>query len=193
MVQLHELFRGDDGVMVRYLGIVHKERFCREGLHGKAPCQGAVRSNRAGLQPFLQGWQDVAGQISGICPGIGQHLMVLIQALHDVKGFLGRIVKTLVGVPLQLGQVIKKGSGCFLGRPPYLIHHTVFPFQACKQVLGHLPVKGAVTSGCTVLPGEYQPALPGLKPVIWFWDKASYVCFPLCNHCQGRRLDTAAG
>ena len=41
--------------------------------------------------------------------------MVLIEALHNIQRILGRIIKPLIGIPLQLRQVIEKGRLRLLG------------------------------------------------------------------------------
>ena len=45
---------------------------------------GFVRALIAGLQAFLDGGDHVGADIAGIGPWISQHLMIFIQALHDV-------------------------------------------------------------------------------------------------------------
>ena len=71
------------------------------------PGNGGVFAPGHGLHPLCEGGDDVRRQIAGIGAGIGQSLVPLIQALHDVQRLLGAHLIQAVGVPLQFGQVIQ--------------------------------------------------------------------------------------
>ena len=53
MVQLYELLRRYDGMVVRYLLIIHKRRLSHNLLIHQAPGQFPVRTHAAGLQALL--------------------------------------------------------------------------------------------------------------------------------------------
>ena len=84
MIQLHELLRGDNGVVIRHLGIVDKKRLFRKGTIRKTACQSLVGAYGAGRQPLLNGWKNVRTQVAGIRSGIGEYLVILVQPLHDI-------------------------------------------------------------------------------------------------------------
>ena len=84
VIQLHELLRGDNGVVIRHLGIVDKKRLFRKGTIRKTACQNLVGAYGAGRQPLLNGWKNVRTQVAGIRSGIGEYLVILVQPLHDI-------------------------------------------------------------------------------------------------------------
>ena len=84
MLQLDELLRRDNGVVIGYLCVVDKGRFLRPGLLGQTGSQLSVGAGAAGCQAILYGIRHIAAQISGICSRIGEYLVVLVEPLHNV-------------------------------------------------------------------------------------------------------------
>ena len=96
--------------------------------------------------------------------------MDLVQVLHDGQGLLGGIGVLLVGVPLQLGQVIGRGGrGLFPGL--FYLHQR--PHATCQgggKALRFLPVKSAGLAlgvppggGEAVKPRLHRPEVTGLE------------------------------
>ena len=106
MTQIHKLLRWDDRMMIRYLCIIYKSELSTQILFLRCHCKLTVRSCTTRLQTVLDRRNNVFAQISGIRSWIGQHLMILIQSLHDIQRLFRRISKPLIGFSLQLCQII---------------------------------------------------------------------------------------
>ena len=104
--EVHKLFRRDDRMVIGDLRVIHKARSRRDLFIKQCPRKLPVRSHRACLQPFLNRRNDIRSQISGIRSRVGQHLMILIESLHDIQRLLCRIVEPFVRLPLKLCEVI---------------------------------------------------------------------------------------
>ena len=179
--------------MVGNFAVVHKKWFRRQGLVHQPSGQRLIGSDGTRLQTLLKGGDNIRAQIPGIGSGIGQDFMVLIEALHNVQRILGRIIKPLIGIPLQLRQVIEKGRLRLFRRPLYLSHNSRLPLKLLSQSLHPAAVKGTVAACPCILPCKDQAVFSGLKPKVWLGHKRAYLRLPFCYHGQSRGLDTAAG
>ena len=61
----------------------------------------------------LLGAGHIACQIAGIGSGICEHLVVFVQALHDVERLFRRVAKARICLPLECGQIIEAGEKVF--------------------------------------------------------------------------------
>ena len=86
-------------------------------------------------QPFGQGGDDILREIAGISAGIGQGLVGFIQPLHHGQGFLRGHLIELVGVPLQLGQIVEHGRGRGFIRRFHLINPEFLALDFLRQRL----------------------------------------------------------
>ena len=84
VIQLHKFLRGNDGVVIRHLGVIDKEGLLRKGTVHQPPGKLLIGAHPAGRQPLLNRRKDVGAKISGVRPGIRQHLMVFVKPLHNV-------------------------------------------------------------------------------------------------------------
>ena len=130
--------------MVRYFCIIDK-RFIRPDLMPGKLCRGlSVRADGASLKPFFQCGHDIGSEIAGIRARVGQDLMILVQALHDVQRLFGRISVPLVRFPLQRGQVVKRRGEGFFCFPPDLRDMQFFPAYRFLDSLHPGFIKGPV-------------------------------------------------
>ena len=104
-----QLQRGDNGVVVGHLPIIHQRCNIREEV--RASIEG--RHLRRQIQDHRGGLRHIAGQIPAVRPGVGQQLL-LVQRLCVVQGLLGRVTEHPVCLPLQGGQVVELGRRLFL-------------------------------------------------------------------------------
>ena len=96
-------------MVIGYFCIVHERTVRPDFLHGQAGRCFTVWPCGAGTQPLPKGTHHVCGEVTGICPGIGQDFMVFVEALHDIERLSGGKSVLLIRVLLECGQVIERG------------------------------------------------------------------------------------
>ena len=133
MTQIHKLLRWDNRMMIRYLRIIYKSELSAQILFLRCHCKLTVRSCTTCLQTVLDRRNNVFAQISGIRSRIGQHLMILIQSLHDIQRLFRRISKPLIGFSLQLCQIIQKQCIRFFRCFFNLFHYRFLSIQLFHQ------------------------------------------------------------
>ena len=190
--QIRRLLGGDDGVVIRHLGIVDA------GLGDGTPVPlnfghiGGEFPPGHGPQPFGQGGDDVLGQVTGIGAGVGEHLVNLIQPLHDRQGVLGRHLVLLVGISLQLGQIVQHGRrGGFVGGL-HVVDPEFLPLDFFRQRLGLCLVKNGGLP-LPVLPGDEEFAQIRLHHVVILGYEALDLLLPPHDERQGGGLHPPGG
>lgn len=190
--QLHRLLGGEEGVVVGDLGGVDQIF----GLEGTAAQQlrrqGLVVLHHHAAQPLRQGRNHVVGDVAGVGAGVGDHLMDLIEVLEDGQGLLGGVGVLLVGVPLELGEVVgRRGRGLPAGALE-AGHHPLLPRQPGGQRLRPLPVKEPRLAVRIPPGGGEAGQLRGDRPEL-LGDEAADGLLPLHNEGQGGGLHPPGG
>ena len=178
---LHELRRGDDGVVVAHLGAVQdaadlrgERRTLHERQHGNEVGHDARRR-----------LLHVVGEKAAVRPGIGQQAL-FIQRLGVVKGLLGGEAEKPVGLPLQGGEVVQ------LGRLFGFLLPLDGSTNGLRSPAGRLDalrlggVGEAVACRLHAAPGD-------MDDVIFLFLEAGDFDLPLHQHFQGGGLDAAYG
>ena len=132
-IRLFQLQGGNQGVVVRYLLVVHQRQNIGEKL--RAGVEG--RHPRRQMQDHGGGLRHVAGQIPAVRPGIGQQLL-FIERLGVIQGLLGRVAEHPVCLPLQGGQVVQFGRFLHLFLPYQRYTHGPLPVTDIPNGLGIL-------------------------------------------------------
>ena len=138
-----------------------------------------VGADIAGGQPFFQRRYNICADVSGIRSGIGQDLVVLVEPLHDIQGFLGGEAKALVGVSLQFCQVVKTWRKGFLLLFLYVAYGKRLSLQRSFQILdeGFLERTGA--AALLMFPGPGDAAGHAGQSVVFFWAESAVPDPPL--------------
>ena len=153
-------------MMVTDFFIIYKRFIHLYRFHGQCACHLSVRPHCTGFQTLFYGGNHIVSYKSGICSWISKHLMILIQALHNIQRFLCRKSKFLIGVSLQFR--------CF---------HSLYSFF----------MKRAGTSTFFILPDPAVSSCPYGKTIVFLWFEIPYFFFSGCNHSQGGRLHSSTG
>ena len=191
-IQGRRLLGGDDGVVVGDLGVVHQVL----GLEGLFPLDspGQLLILRLGHrpEPVRQGGHHVVGDVAAVGPGVGQSLVPLIEALHQVQGLLGGVGVFLVGVPLELRQVVGRRGRGHLPHFGDLGDDGLLALAGLQQPFQLFPVEGAAAA-LLVLPGGPEALQLGAQAVELPGHEAADLILPLHHQSQGRGLDPAGG
>ena len=110
---------GDDGEVVRHLAVVED---ALAGPHvAVLQCLARVRGQVAlvasgqHLEGLARHGQIVLGQVARVGAGVGQRLVLFVQALRQRQRGLGRKAEAPVGLALQAGQVVQQRAGLGAG------------------------------------------------------------------------------
>ena len=117
------LQRGDDGEVVRHLGVVEDalaglDVAVVEAL-ARVHRQLAQRARQVLVGQHAEGLLDhrqvVLGQVARVGPRVGQHLVLLVQRLRDRQRGLGAEAEAAVGLALQRRQVVQRRAALAAG------------------------------------------------------------------------------
>ena len=192
--QVRGLLRGDDGVMIRDLGIVHQIFGRKRAAAHQLLRKGLVVPCHHGTQAVRQRRNDVVGDVARIRARIGQQLVLLIEGLHKIQRFLCGIGVFFIRIALQLRQVIGRRRRRHAAHPAHLPDGAGPRTAGLGDPLGQRAVKCTAVSVCIAPDGrearELQP-----DAVEFLRHKAAD--FPLprgdkgqrrCLHAPGREL-----
>ena len=201
------LQRGDDGKVVRYLGVVEH---ALGGLdvaalerRGRVRCQMAHAAVSQHLEGALDHRHIVFGQVARIGTRVGQGLVALVQRLRNRQRGLGGEAELAVGLALQTGQVKQQRRGlagglAFFRHAGGLAAHglgNLLRLQCAPDAVGlelyvvrvALPLRveplGGVGAGQGIEGGMHFPIVAA--------DKFADLLFALHHHRQGGRLHPA--
>ena len=106
LVRIHLLAGGDDGMVVRDLGIiVYTGRKRQLAVLAGQPADIGRVDRRQGLHGLVDAAHHVPGQVTAVRARIGQRLAPLIQGLGGLERLVRGKAQRAVGFPLQAGQV----------------------------------------------------------------------------------------
>ena len=191
--QNHRLFCRDDSVMIGHLFVVDKRwsglNFSFQNRIGVSP----VRAHGHRRHPLPKRLRHIGSQIPGISSRIGQHLMMLIKALHQIQSLLGRESEALVGVPLQSCQVIQtvkmRTLLCLFDGN----HPAVAVFCPVIGLISRLFRENRGAIAALFLPCKCNSLPPGLQAIIRLRHKMPDLFLSGRDHGKGRSLHPAAG
>ena len=195
----------DNGVVIGYLGVV--EDFagldhpiileCRLGV----PAQLLVLE---GLKGCFHSRHSILGKVAGIGARIGQHLVVLVETLSQLKGPFGAEAEATIGLSLERGQIVEQRRGLG-GRLLGLFDDTRFANTLVSDLLGarFLPeALGFFISRIAILVGFLKALVKpaagiaasghpelGMDLEIGLRDEGADLLFTLDQNSQGRGLD----
>ena len=180
-------------MMVTDLGIVHKTLVRPDGLGDQSSGDFPVGFYCTRLQPLPDRLSHIFSDITGIGSGIGQHLVGLIETLHDVQRLLCRKSEAAAGIPLKLRQVIEPGGKGFLGALLHGAYGHAFPRHLAQNLLCPFLLKGSETSALSIPEAPSHLSSGYLDAIVFSGAEMFDFFLPLSDHRQGRRLYTSAG
>ena len=182
--------------MVGHLRVVDKALVRMDRFFQKLRRKRPVGSDPDRLQTLLQRRHDILCDVSGIRAGIGQYLVVLVQALHDIQRLLGGKAVLLPGLPLQGRQVIQPRCR---DRTLPSVHRrdgegqVLLSGKTAGQSLRLLLIEGTAAAGLCILPDELHVVGLDADAVVFLRRKIPYLFFSFSDDGQCRRLYPSAG
>ena len=180
-------------MMIAYFFVIHKASVYLNRSGKQRSCQLPVRTGTAGFQPFLNGGNHILPDISGICSGISENLVIFIKPLHNIQSFLCRKSVFLIGFSLKRCQIIKSRRICFLRLFGHRGNSKRFAFYFFYNFFCPFSAESTEASALSVLPGPGDIPCIDCNAKIFLWFKAPDLLLPHGNNGKSGSLHPAAG
>ena len=142
-VEVRLLLGGDDGVVVGDLVVVDDVFGLQRAVAHDALGQLFVGRHHNRADAVGESGDHVVRDVAAVGAGVGEGLVVLVERLHQVQGLLGAVGELLVGVALELGEVVSRRGRGLAAHAAHLGDDGVLALALPDDLLHGLPVKAA--------------------------------------------------
>ena len=157
-----------------------------------ASCPGAECRVAECCQSFGDGGHYVCGDVAAVGSGVCYDLVDLVESLKRVQSLLSGKAQHVVGIPLELGQVIGKRRFFSFGHFPDAGHGAACTLEFLYQRVGLLLLGNpdAVVLG---VPGGLEGAEIGLQRPVETSGEVLDLVLAAGDQCKRRGLDASGG